>query len=57
MGDPSQISTWVIIGSGQVSSVYTKDQSSSVLVSYATFKSKKQILPKDNEKGQNSVYN
>ena len=38
-----------------MSSVYTKDQSLSVLVSYATSKSKKMILPANIENGQKNV--
>jgi hypothetical protein len=55
--DPSQISIWAFLGSGQVSLVYTIAQISSVLVSYATSKSKKRILLANIEKCQNNVKN
>jgi hypothetical protein len=55
--DPSQISIWAFLGSGQVSSVYTTTQISSVLVSYATSKSKKRILLATIEKCQKNVKN
>jgi hypothetical protein len=49
--------TWAILGSGQVSLVYTKYKSLSVLASHATSKSKRRILPKDIEKRQRNVQN
>jgi hypothetical protein len=53
----TRVTDMILLGSGQVSLVYTKDQNSNVLVSYAISKSKKRILPASIEKGQKNVKN